>query len=127
VCTLESAVFTDVYPGSTDRGTTFELSRLDSVVPVYTGNFHVEVIGDDVISGFLMLSRAAVPTHEQRCSYPRIGVPVVPEGSRFGIAVLPESPGEFIVLLLVVLHLKCHSLRETFLLFIVFISAIRSC
>jgi hypothetical protein len=67
-----------------------------SVVPVYAGHFHVEIVADDGICGFYMLSQAAVPTMAERRSFPRIGVPIIPEGSNSAFAVLPELPGEFI-------------------------------
>jgi hypothetical protein len=88
--------FTDDYPGTTYRGAPFELSNLGSLVPVDVGQFQIDVLGDDGISGFYMLSRSSSVTTEARRFFPRIGIPISPEGGTSARGLLPEKPAQFI-------------------------------
>jgi hypothetical protein len=93
---VPAQAFNDAYPGTTYRDATFELSNLGSVVLVYAGQFHVEILGDDNIHGLYMLSRSLGNTQPDRRQFPRIGIPAIPQGSLWARTALPEKYAEFI-------------------------------
>jgi hypothetical protein len=49
---LSSSDFDDHDADSTYRGAPIELAELSSAVPVYAGNFHVDVLGPFGLQGF---------------------------------------------------------------------------